>query len=93
MVTLEENQHQHDARLAKLENDMRLVLQQKVQEKQSKLKQLEDELNARHKEFRQELERQRQELESDRKNLNQIVVNSDAGKEKKGFKGLLYIHD
>ena len=92
---MEEQRHQHEARLAKMENDMKLVFQQKVQEKESKLKQSEDELYARHKEMREALERQRQQLESDKKKLEQTLVSSggqpskDAGKEKKkGFRGL-----
>ncbi|KIS68154.1 putative cell division control protein CDC3 [Mycosarcoma maydis] len=59
----------HEARLRKMENEMKLVFQQKVAEKEAKLKQSEEELYARHREMRDALEKQRQELEEKRRRL------------------------
>ncbi|SPO28734.1 probable cell division control protein CDC3 [Ustilago trichophora] len=59
----------HEARLRKMENEMKLVFQQKVAEKEAKLKQSEEELYARHREMRDALEKQRQELEDKRRRL------------------------
>ena len=66
-VKQEEEKSLHEQKLAKMETEMRMVFQQKVSEKESKLKQSEDELYARHKEMKDQLERQKQELE-DKKN-------------------------
>lgn len=60
---MEEERVLHEAKLAKMENEMKMVFQQKVQEKESKLKQSEEELYARHKEMKDNLEKQRLELE------------------------------
>ncbi|KAN0065923.1 Cell division control protein 3 [Thecaphora frezii] len=59
----------HEARLRKMENEMKLVFQQKVAEKEAKLKQSEEELYARHREMRDALEKQRLELEDKRRRL------------------------
>ncbi|KAJ1033871.1 hypothetical protein NDA16_000079 [Ustilago loliicola] len=59
----------HEARLRKMENEMKAVFQQKVAEKEAKLKQSEEELYARHREMRDALEKQRQELEDKRRRL------------------------
>lgn len=48
---------------------MKMVFQQKVQEKESKLKQSEEELYARHREMKEALEKQRLELEDKRRRL------------------------
>lgn len=48
---------------------MKMVFQQKVQEKESKLKQSEEELYARHKEMKDALEKQRAELEDKKRRL------------------------
>jgi exonuclease VII large subunit len=53
----------HEAKLAKMEAEMKMVFQQKVQEKEAKLKQSEEELYARHKEMKDALEKQRVDLE------------------------------
>jgi hypothetical protein len=53
----------HEAKLAKMEAEMKMVFQQKVQEKEAKLKQSEEELYARHKEMKDALEKQRGDLE------------------------------
>ncbi|CEH17779.1 probable cell division control protein cdc3 [Ceraceosorus bombacis] len=59
----------HEAKLAKMENEMKLVFQQKVAEKEAKLKQSEEELYARHREMRDALEKQRLELEDKKRRL------------------------
>ena len=48
---------------------MKAVFQQKVAEKEAKLKSSEDELYARHREMKEQLERQRVELEEKKKRL------------------------
>lgn len=60
---MQEERTLHEAKLAKMEAEMNLVFQQKVAEKESKLKQSEEELYARHKEMKEALNRQRGELE------------------------------
>ena len=59
----------HEAKLAKMEAEMKMVFQQKVQEKEAKLKQSEEELYARHKEMKETLEKQRQELEEKKRKI------------------------
>jgi len=59
----------HEAKLSKMENEMKLVFQQKVAEKEAKLKQSEEELYARHREMRDALEKQRAELEDKKRRL------------------------
>ena len=59
----EEDRLLHAAKLAKMEAEMKTVFQQKVQEKEAKLKQSEDELYARHREMKENLDKQRRELE------------------------------
>lgn len=60
---------QHEAKLAKMETEMKLVFQRKVAEKEAKLKQSEEELYARHREMRQALDQQRQELEERKRRI------------------------
>lgn len=48
---------------------MKMVFQQKVQEKEAKLKQSEEELYARHREMKDALEKQRSELEEKKRRL------------------------
>ncbi|KNE55501.1 hypothetical protein AMAG_01389 [Allomyces macrogynus ATCC 38327] len=72
-ASLEEQRIVHEQKLAKMENDMKLVFQQKVQEKEAKLKQSEEELYARHKEMREALEKQRAELEDKKRKLESLV--------------------
>jgi len=48
---------------------MKMVFQQKVQEKESKLKQSEEELYARHKEMKEALDKQRVELEDKKRRV------------------------
>jgi septin 7 len=59
----------HEAKLAKMEAEMKMVFSQKVQEKESKLKQSEEELYARHKDMRDTLEKQRGDLEDKKRRL------------------------
>lgn len=55
--------------MTKMEAEMKMVFQQKVQEKESKLKQSEEELYARHREMKDALEKQRYELEERKRRL------------------------
>ncbi|CAO1634902.1 unnamed protein product [Sympodiomycopsis kandeliae] len=64
-----EERSMHDAKLAKMENEMKLVFQTKVAEKEAKLKQSEEELYAKHREMREALEKQRLELEDKKRKL------------------------
>lgn len=48
---------------------MKMVFQQKVQEKESKLKQSEEELYARHKEMKDALDKQRSDLEEKKRKI------------------------
>ncbi|KAG5462917.1 MAG: Septin-domain-containing protein [Olpidium bornovanus] len=66
---MEEERAAHDAKMAKMEAEMKMVFQQKVQEKEAKLKQSEEELYARHKEMKEALERQRADLEEKKRRL------------------------
>jgi len=59
----------HEAKLAKMEAEMKMVFQQKVQEKEAKLKQSEEELYARHKEMKDALEKQRADLEDKKRKI------------------------
>ncbi|KAL3896626.1 MAG: hypothetical protein SGCHY_003955 [Lobulomycetales sp.] len=59
----------HEAKMAKMEAEMKAVFQQKVSEKESKLKSSEDELYARHREMKEQLERQKRELEERKRRL------------------------
>ena len=59
----------HEAKLAKMEAEMKMVFQQKVQEKEAKLKQSEEELYARHKEMKDALDKQRTDLEDKKRKI------------------------
>ncbi|KAM0787955.1 hypothetical protein ACM66B_006159 [Microbotryomycetes sp. NB124-2] len=59
----------HESKLAKMEAEMKMVFQQKVSEKEAKLKQSEEELYARHREMKEALEKQRLELEEKKRRL------------------------
>lgn len=59
----------HEQKLAKMEAEMKLVFQQKVQEKEAKLRQSEEELYSRHKEMKEALEKQRSELDEKKRRL------------------------
>jgi hypothetical protein len=66
---MQEERVLHEAKLAKMEAEMKMVFQQKVQEKEAKLKQSEEELYARHKEMKDALEKQRADLEEKKKKI------------------------
>lgn len=59
----------HEAKLPKMEAEMNLVFQQKVTEKESKLKQSEEELYSRHREMKEALEKQRIDLEEKKRRI------------------------
>ncbi|BGP37200.1 Cell division control protein 3 [Rhodotorula kratochvilovae] len=61
----------HESKLAKMEAEMKMVFQQKVNEKEAKLKQSEEELYARHREMKEALEKQRIELEDKKRRIEQ----------------------
>jgi hypothetical protein len=66
---MQEERVLHEAKLAKMEAEMKMVFQQKVQEKEAKLKQSEEELYARHKEMKDSLEKQRADLEEKKRRI------------------------
>lgn len=66
---MQEERVLHDAKLAKMEAEMKMVFQQKVQEKEAKLKQSEEELYARHREMKESLEKQRLDLEEKKRRI------------------------
>ncbi|KAG7099160.1 hypothetical protein E1B28_001031 [Marasmius oreades] len=66
---LQEERTMHEAKLAKMEAEMKMVFQQKVQEKEAKLKQSEEELYARHKDMKEALEKQRMDLEEKKRKI------------------------
>jgi hypothetical protein len=66
---MQEERVLHEAKLAKMEHEMKMVFQQKVQEKESKLTQSEEELYARHKEMKDALEKQRADLEDKKRRI------------------------
>ena len=69
LAKLDQTKIAHEQKMAKMEAEMRSVFQQKVAEKEAKLKQSESELNARHKEMKDQLEKQKGELEERIKRL------------------------
>ena len=66
---LQEERILHEAKLSKMEAEMKMVFQQKVAEKEAKLKQSEEELYARHKEMKDALEKQRADLEDKKRRI------------------------
>ncbi|ORY07355.1 Septin [Basidiobolus meristosporus CBS 931.73] len=89
LAKMEEERKIHENKMAKMEAEMKMVFQQKVQEKEDKLKQTEDELYHRHKEMKEALEKQQYELEQKKKRLEADERPSTAEKSKKktfGFK-------
>lgn len=83
-IRQEEERQLHEAKLLKMEAEMKLVFQQKVQEKENKLKQSEEELYARHREMRDTLQKQRAELEEKKSRLESGRFIEEKGK-RKGF--------
>lgn len=82
-VKQEEERTLHEQKLAKMEAEMKMVFQQKVQEKESKLKQSEEELYARHREMKEQLERQRTELEEKKSRVESGRPLEEKGKRNK----------
>ncbi|KAI5898449.1 Septin [Schizophyllum commune H4-8] len=85
---LQEERVLHEAKLAKMEAEMKMVFQQKVQEKEAKLKQSEEELYARHKEMKDALERQRADLEEKKRRIESgrpLTPEKGSSKVRKGF--------
>lgn len=85
----QEEKHLHEAKLAKLEAEMKAVFQQKVSEKEKKLQKSEAELFARHKEMKEKLMKQLKALEEKKHQLEMSLANqssqSPAQPKKKGF--------
>ena len=80
----EEERSLHEQKLEKMEREMKMVFQQKVQEKEQKLKQSEEELYARHREMKEQLDKQRAELEEKKLRVESGRPIEEKGK-KKGF--------
>lgn len=85
----QEERHLHEAKLAKLEAEMKCVFQQKVSEKEKKLQKSEAELFARHKEMKDKLLKQLKVLEEKKHQLETSLatqpIQSPAQPKKKGF--------
>lgn len=84
-----EEKQLHEAKLAKLEAEMKSVFHQKVSEKEKKLQKSEAELFARHKEMKEKLQKQLKTLE-DRKHQLEVSLSNQAAQspaqpKKKGF--------
>lgn len=79
-VKQEEERTLHEQKLQKMESEMKQVFQQKVAEKESKLKQSEEELYARHKEMKDTLEKQRAELEEKKARIERGGYVEEKGK-------------
>lgn len=78
----------HEAKLTKMENEMKLVFQQKVAEKEMKLKQSEEELYSRHREMKDSLERQQTELAERKRRIEMgrpLTPEKQSQTKKKGF--------
>ncbi|KAH8835749.1 Septin-domain-containing protein [Flagelloscypha sp. PMI_526] len=85
---MQEERVLHEAKLAKMEAEMKMVFQQKVQEKESKLKQSEEELYARHKDMKEALEKQRADLEEKKRRIESgrpLTPEKASTGRKKGF--------
>lgn len=84
-----EEKQLHEAKLAKLEAEMKAVFQQKVNEKEKKLQKSEAELFARHKEMKDKLTKQLKALEDKKHQLEMSMANQSANSpaqtKKKGF--------
>ncbi|EDO15430.1 hypothetical protein Kpol_1027p4 [Vanderwaltozyma polyspora DSM 70294] len=83
-----EDKQLHEAKLAKLEAEMKSVFQTKVSEKEKKLQKSEAELFARHKEMKEKLTKQLKALEEKKHQLEMSIANqmtSSPAQKKKGF--------
>ncbi|KAF3925843.1 Septin-7 [Dactylellina cionopaga] len=83
-VKQEEERALHEAKLAKMEAEMKMVFSQKVAEKESKLMQSEEELYARHREMKEQLEKQKLDLEDKKNRVESGRPIEEKGK-RKGF--------
>ncbi|KAH3681455.1 hypothetical protein WICPIJ_007612 [Wickerhamomyces pijperi] len=68
----------HEAKLSKLEADMKQIFQQKVAEKEKKLQKSEAELFSRHKEVKEKLLKQVRQLEDKKRQLENQRLNAQA---------------
>jgi len=87
-LRMQEERVLHEAKLSKMEAEMKMVFQQKVQEKESKLKQSEEELYARHREMKESLEKQRLDLEEKKRKIENgrpLTPEKGTQKTRKGF--------
>jgi len=87
-LRMQEERVLHEAKLAKMEAEMKMVFQQKVQEKEAKLKQSEEELYARHREMKESLEKQRLDLEEKKRKFEAgrpVTPEKGTQKTRKGF--------
>ncbi|KAI9462471.1 cell division control/GTP binding protein [Lactarius psammicola] len=87
-LRMQEERVLHEAKLAKMEAEMKMVFQQKVQEKEAKLKQSEEELYARHREMKESLEKQRLDLEEKKRKIENgrpLTPEKGTQKTRKGF--------
>ncbi len=82
-VKQEEERSLHEQKLAKMEAEMKTVFQQKVSEKEDKLKQSEEELYARHREMKDQLDRQRADLEEKKSRVESGRPLEEKGKRNK----------
>jgi len=83
----EEEKRLHELKMKKMETEMNAVFQQKVQEKEAKLKQSEDHLYNHHREMKESLDKQRRELDEKKKKLEmQNRPNTPDAKGRKFFK-------
>ena len=82
-VKQEQERTLHEQKLQKMENEMKMVFAQKVQEKESKLKQSEEELYARHREMKDQLEKQREDLQDKKVRLESGRPIEEKGKRSK----------
>jgi septin 7 len=87
IIKMEEEKRLHEAKMQKMEAEMRMVFHQKVMEKENKLKQSEEELYSKHRDMKEALERQRLELEEKKRRLDQarMMQSSSTVGKKKGF--------
>ena len=81
----EEERSLHEQKLEKMEREMKMVFQQKVQEKEQKLKQSEEELYARHREMKEQLDKQKAELEEKKVRIEQGRPIEKEPTKRKGF--------
>ncbi len=82
----EEEKSLHNAKLTKMEAEMKNVFEQKVAEKEAKLKKSEAELFARHKEMKDKLTKQLRLLEEKKSQLESARLSEERNsKSRKGF--------